>query len=394
MMFHVKHPHFTNNVTSGRAFTRRTGLTAAILAGALFATACTGNVTPAKGWAPPVPGPNGILLLQSGPGRLTSAKADGSRVADYQMEGQKTSTFFGLREQQAAPSPLYAAPLVAGNAVYLVAYEGRVVRVNLDNNNLSQQWVTDLNEKVVATPVLRGDRLYVSTENGHLEVLNTANGTRITSNRPTEGRVWGAPALQETRIFIGTLDSSELLAVNADTGNVEWKQKAVGAAAADLVVDGDLLVVPSFDRSLHALETAGGTEKWRFTGDGWFVGKPLVTKDAVYAATMRGSVYALDRAGKLTWRFDRDGLEFRSAPLLAGDTLLVAARNGTIVGLDAATGAEKWTRTAESATIDANGTLLESAVYYTTDDHRLLRIDPAKGDIQTFNVQPPKGNGK
>ena len=383
-MFHVKHPHLTN----------KTGLTGAILAAALFGTACTGAVNPAKGWAPPVPGPNGVLLVQSGPGRLTTAKPDGSRLADYQIEGQKTSAFFGLRETQAAPSPLYAAPLVDKNAVYLVAYEGRVVRLNLDNGNLSQQWVTDLHEKVVATPVLRGDRLYVSTENGHLEVLNAANGTRVNSSRPTDGRVWGAPALQESRIIIGTLDSSELIAVNADSGAVEWKQKAAGAAAADLVIEGDLLIVPSFDRSLHALDAATGAEKWRFTGDGWFVGKPVATKQAVYAATMRGAVYALDRSGKLLWQFDRNGLEFRAAPILAGDTLLVAARNGTIVALDAANGSEKWTREAENATIDANGAMLDGGVFFTTDDHRLLRVDPGKGDIQTFNVQPPKGNGK
>ncbi|MEI7924731.1 MAG: PQQ-binding-like beta-propeller repeat protein [Chloroflexota bacterium] len=389
MMFHVKHPQFTHKVSA-----RKTALTGLIAASALFAAACTRSVTPAKGWAPPVPGPNGVLLVQSGPGRLTTTKPDGSRLADYQIEGITTSTFFGLRQTQAAPSPLYAAPLVAGNAVYLVAYDGRVVRLNLDGNNLGQQWVTDLGEQVVATPVLRGDRLYISTEHGRLEVLNTANGTRITSNRPTEGRVWGAPALQETRIFIGTLDSSELLAVNADTGNVEWKQKGVGAAAGDLVLEGDLLVVPSFDRTIHALATTDGVERWRFAGDGWFVGRPLVTKDTIYAGSMRGSVYALDRAGKMLWRFQRAPLEFRAAPILAGDTVIAAGRDGTIVGLDAKTGAEKWTRSADSAVIEANGVLVDGAVYYSTDDHRLLRLDPAKGDIQTFNVQPPKGNGK
>ena len=384
MMFHVKHPHFTH----------RTALSGAILAAALFATGCTGDLSPAKGWAPPVPGPNGVLLVQSGPGRVTTAKADGSRVAEYQIQGPTTSSFFGLREQQASPTPMYATPLVAGNAAYVVSYDGRVVRLNLDNNGLSEQWVVDLHEQVVATPVLRGDRLYVSTENGHLEVLNAANGTRITSTRPTEGRVWGAPALQDSRIFIGTLDSSELIAINADSGNVEWKQGDVGAAAADLVVDGDILVVPSFDRSIHALDTAGGAEKWRFTGDGWFVGKPVVTKQAIYAATMRGAVYSLDRNGKMLWKFERAGLEFRAAPLLAGDTLIIAARNGTIVALDAASGAEKWTRAAENARIDANGAIVDGSAFFTTTDHHLLRVDAAKGDIQSFNVQPPKGDGK
>ena len=383
MMFHVKH-----------RLTRRFALTtSALLAAAVLVTGCTGEISPARGWAQPVPGPDGVLLVQSAPGRLTAAKPDGGRVADYQIQGPPIATFFGLREGQGSPTPMYATPLVDGNAAYLVSYDGRVVRLKVDGGSVSEQWVTDLHEKVVATPLLRGDRLYVSAENGRREVLNTANGARVSSTRPTDGRIWGAPALQQSRIFIGTMDSSELIAVNADTGNFEWRQDSVGAAAADLVVDGDLLVVPSFDRSIHALETAGGTERWRFTGDGWFVGRPLVTQQVIYAATMRGSVYALDREGKMLWRYQRADLEFRAAPVLAGNTLVLADRDGTFVGLDAATGAEKWTRTPEQTKIYANGLLLESGVYFVTDDHRLLRVDPAQGDIQSFNVKPPQGNG-
>lgn len=383
MMFHVKH-----------RLTRRLAVTAsALLAAAVLATGCTGTLSPARGWAQPVQGPEGLLLVQSAAGRLTAAKPDGSRIADYQIQGPPTTVFFGLRESQAQPTPMYATPLVDRDAAYLVSYDGRVVRLKVDGSGVAEQWVVDLHEKVVATPVLRGDRLFVSTEHGRLEVLNAANGTRISSTRPTEGRVWGAPALHEGRIFISTLDSSEVVAVNADTGGVEWKRETVGAAAADLVVDGDLLVVPSFDRTIHALETAGGAERWRFTGDGWFVGRPLVTPQVIYAGTMRGSVYALDRQGKMLWRYQRPDLEFRAAPVLAGNILVVADRDGTFVGLDAATGAEKWTRTPERTKIYANGVLLDSGIYFVTDDHRLIRVDPQQGDIQSFNVKPPQGNG-
>ena len=378
-MFHVKH---------------RTALTVStLIVAALLASGCTGTTSPATGWMPPVAGPNGILLVQSAPGRITTAKSDGSRIAEYEIRGAATTNFLG-RTSQGAATPIYATPLVDGTAAYVVSYAGRVVRLNLDNGALSEKWIADLHENVVATPVLRGDRLYVSAENGQLSTINTTTGKILGATHPTAGRVWGAPALQDGRIFIGTLDSSEVIAVNADSGATEWRRGGVGAAAADLVVDGNTLVVPSFDRTIHALDSAGGTEKWRFTGDGWFVGKPLVTQQGIYAGTLRGSVYALDRSGKLRWVFARAGLEFRAAPILVGDTLVMADRSGVFIGLNANTGAEKWTQTAEHATIDANGVLLDSGLFFTTTTYSLIRLDPVTGESKTFNVQPPKGDGK
>lgn len=389
-MFHVKHRAWTTRV----ARMARTALTT-LAASALFLAGCTGDVAPAKGWASPVVTANSTLLIQSGPGRVTAVKADGSRIADFELKGVTTRDFLG-RERPGAATPFYATPLTDGTTAYLASYGGRVARLSLENGSFTEKWVVDLRESIVATPVLRGDRLYVSAESGQMLVLNAANGQTVTATRPTVGRVWGAPALQQSRIYIGTLDSSEMIAVNADTGATEWRQGVVGATAADLVVDSDLLLVASFDRTLHALELADGRERWRFAGDGWFVGRPLATPRAIYAATMQGSVYALDRTGRELWRFTRDNdkFEVRAAPILAGETLIVAGRDGTFVGLHAATGVQQWTRTAEKTAIEANGVLLESVVFFTTTDYRLLRLDPASGDLKTFNVQPPTGDGK
>lgn len=373
-MFHVKH--------------RAAFAVGALLVTALLATGCTGAVTPPKGWAPPVSTSNSTLLVQSAAGRLTAVKLDGTRIADFELKGATTRDWIG-REQQAAAMPLYASPLVDGTNVYIVSYKGEVARLSLDGGAINQKWMTDLKQNVVATPILRDGRLYVTTENGRLAVLNADSGSTVADSRPTTGRVWGSPAAQEDRIYIGTLDSSEILALNTSNGATVWKHTGTGATAADLVIDGSTLMVPSFDRTLHGLDAASGKQTWEFTGDGWFVGKPLLTPDVIYAGTMSGSVYALDRSGHAKWQFRGKGLEFRATPILVGSTLIAVSRNGTFVGLDAATGAEKWTRPTEKAEIDANGVQVENAVYFTTNDYRLLRLDPASGDIQTFNIQPP-----
>jgi len=382
-MFHVKHRLKHRVVAFG-----------ALIALTLVATGCTGAVTPPKGWAPPVSIPNDAILVQSGIGRLTTVKSDGTRIADFSLPGSISHDFLG-REKEDPSAPLYATPLVDGTAVYVASYSGMVTRLTLDNGTIAQQWAINLHETVVATPVLRGDRLYVSTENGHLQVLNAANGTAISASRPTVGRVWGAPATKDDRIFIGTLDSSEILALNTSNNATIWKHNGTGATAADLVIDGDTLLAPSFDRGIHSLDLATGDQKWAFTGDGWFVGRPLLTKDAIVTGTMSGSMYSLDRSGKQQWKYTAAKSaqnEFRATPILANGTVIAASRNGTFVGLNAATGAEQWTRTVDKAEVDADGVMIGNAVFYTTNDYRLLRLDPASGDIQTFNIQPPSGS--
>ena len=146
----------------------------------------------------------------------------------------------------------------------------------------------------------------------------------------------------------------------------------------------------SFDRALHALDgAAGGAERWRFAGDGWFMGAPLSTGNTIYAATMRGSVYALDDSGHQLWQYQRAAAEFRASPILAGGTLVLAARDGSMIGLDPATGTERWAQTVPGARVDANGLLLESNLFYITTERTVLRVDPTSGSAQTFTVQPP-----
>lgn len=373
-MFHVKH---------------RAALTAAALVIALLASGCTGVIGSAHGWAPPVAGPGGLLIVQSGAGTVAAVNGSGSPVAQYTVEPAPVRGMLG-RTSADQPTPFYAAPVVEGNTLYLVTYKGRAVRLELKDNAFAAAWTVDLPPHVIATPVLTGNRLYVTAEDGTLHVLDTANGNIVRSSRPTTGRVWGSPAFRDGRLYVGTMDSSELLAVSADSGDIAWRQNGTGATAADVVIEGDTLVVSSFDRTLHALDAATGRERWRAEGDGWFVGRPLVTANAVFAATLRGTVYAFDRSGKPLWQVPHEGFEFRAAPALVGDALVLADRDGAFVGLDAKNGAPRWNRAAEKAKIDANGAVVEGGVFYSTTDHQLLRVDAASGDLKTYAVQPPK----
>src|SRR5690606_34959244 len=110
-----------------------------------------------------------------------------------------------------------------------------------------------------------------------------------------------------------------------------------GAPVAGFALTGNLLIVGSFDRALHALDlTAEGEERWRLDVGGWVMAEPLVDGDTVYALTTRGGVYAADaNTGGQRWEFLDEERQFRSRPVLVDGTLVLAAKDGTVIGLDA-----------------------------------------------------------
>ena len=379
----------------------------------LVGAGCATAATPI-GWASPVATEKGLVVVQDKPGHLVAMDPrSGAEVWRFPA-GLKGAGDPAKVLGDAIKSPYYATPVTSGSALYVASYLGDVIRLDYDGGTLAAAWHVNLTATptlwgfkipaisaprpttVVATPQLRGDRLFVFAEDGRVIVLATKDGRTLSSTRPTEGRVWGAPARRDATIYIGGLDSSDLVALNADSGAVEWTQRLSAATAADVVVDGDTLIVASFDRTLRALDaTKVGAERWRFDGDGWFVGAPLVTRDAVYAASMRGTVYALGKDGKERWHRTEPGAngvarEFRAAPMLVGDTLIAVARDGTAFGYAAADGAPRWSK-AMGGNVEADGVLLESGLYYTTTARGLLRIDPASGATQSFDTQPPSG---
>lgn len=145
------------------------------------------------------------------------------------------------------------------------------------------------------------------------------------------------------------------------------------------MLDDDLLFVGSFDRSLHSLSvTQGGEERWVARGDGWFMSRPLVNGDTVFAATMRGSVYAIDRAtGAERWSYTApEDAEFRAAPVLVGGNVVVAARDGRVFALDAGSGTLSWSQdTQADGNLNADPLVDGDHIYYTTSKHNLVRVD-------------------
>ncbi len=120
-----------------------------------------------------------------------------------------------------------------------------------------------------------------------------------------------------------------------------WTFHAQGAIAANISIVGDLVLAPSDDGVLHALDITTGLERWSTQLAGP-AGGPMVADGTVFLADGRGAMHALNLAdGSERWPASVP-LNSPTAPTVDGDRLIVGTGDGQLVALSTATGAIAW----------------------------------------------------
>ncbi len=369
-MFHVKHRLRAHS---------RAPLTGALALLVLLAVGCATDLGSPDGWAAPVEA-GGSVLVQEERGKFTAIQLGGGPARIAWRFPEDAALPAGVdRDDLDDFEAFYATPIVDGSFIYLAAFSGQVLVLDITGGGPRVAWLRELPDQIVGTPVLHGGVLYVPTEGGELIPLNAETGATGASLAAGRERFWARPAVSGAAIYVAGLDR-HVRAVDRNGGEL-WTLALEGAVAGDLLLDGETLYVGALDRRMYALDVlADGAERWRFDGDGWFWSRPLLDGDTLYASTTNGSVYALDsRSGNELWQFRELDSEIRAQPVLAGGVLVVALREGVLFGLDPATGVRQWQETLAEGKLLGDPLVLESAILYVTDRGDLISVDPRNG---------------
>jgi polyvinyl alcohol dehydrogenase (cytochrome) len=163
-----------------------------------------------------------------------------------------------------------------------------------------------------------------------------------------------------------------------------WRVDGLAGVTGTSAIWGGTAYVGTWNGAARAIDLADGRTVWerQLTGGpgglGMIDDSPLVTADRVYLGDARGSLHALDRAtGAVVWsrRLDAHPLtRIFSSPVLVDGLLVVGVASvelalpasdfsfrGSVVGLDAATGAERWRLPTSSGTDGAGVSVWSSA---------------------------------
>lgn len=202
------------------------------------------------------------------------------------------------------------------------------------------------------------------------------------------------------KVFIST-SYGELIAVNAASGGVLWRQRLGAAVAGAPAVEGDTVYVVGRDSSAWAVAAADGKVRWQLPSTPGVTGMtgssaPAVGDRAVFLPTVSGELVAALKAGGLkTWdtpvvgqRLGRGyGMitDVTGDPVLAGNVIYVGNAAGRSYALDAGSGEAIW-----SAAEGAMGPMLPvgGSVFLVNDEARLVRLDAATGEV-IWSVEMP-----
>lgn len=255
-----------------------------------------------------------------------------------------------------------SSPAVADGTVFVTS-DGGVAA--LDAATGEQQWLNGNGTRL--SPAVAGGSVYAaaarSGEGTWTDVLFSfaaSNGTEQWRFDP-DGTITTAPAVADGTVIVGT--ESDIYAVDADSGDVQWQTSSDGPWATPAVA-GDTVYLQGGGEAgesnvVAALDTATGDVRWTTEVGTVPDISTDVTLDNLSPAVADGTVFvlvgrsdeeehslaALDAAtGEEQWRFGGDGRSVTSAPVVARDTLYVggdgAESEYAIFALDTATGTE------------------------------------------------------
>ncbi len=108
------------------------------------------------------------------------------------------------------------------------------------------------------------------------------------------------------------------------------------------IVAGDAVYAASHRGNLAKIELTTGRKVWEASVPERLSVGPGSDGRTTVAVTTKGMVYAYDDAGKPIWNVSV-GSEVLSEPVVAGGVVIVRALDNRFIGLDAQTGARKWT---------------------------------------------------
>lgn len=236
----------------------------------------------------------GVMVVQSADGRLAAHAADSGQRLWFADSSVPALSLRGT-------SP----PLVVGDQVLSGFANGKLGAFSLqDGRQLWELAVAiprgrselDRMVDIDAAPVVRGDTVYAVAYQGRLAAIARQSGTLLWSREFSS-----SSGLDVTggRVFISDAQD-HLWGLDSNGGAAYWRQERVQYRRVTApVAVGDVVAVGDFEGFLHFFAGSDGRQVARFeAGGGPILTPPLVRGDTVYALSAGGSVVAVQVGGE------------------------------------------------------------------------------------------------
>lgn len=236
------------------------------------------------------------------------------------------------------------------------------------------KWKSFVGGETYASPVVGLNSVYVATKSGSLVALGLDDGEERWRVDVGDYIARSTPALADGKLFVAA--GYALLAIDAETGQLQWRAPLRFAGSCSPVVAGGMVYVATQEGHVSAFTADTGEERWHYRNDNLLFGSPAVGDDVVIFADEAGRVTALEAdTGRELWQEGIDGEVF-STPAIAQGLVYVATNAPLLVAFDTDTGVERWRRAFGGASSPATA---DGVVFLGGADQSLRALDAESG---------------
>jgi outer membrane protein assembly factor BamB len=259
--------------------------------------------------------------------------------------------------------------------------------------------------RVTADPVVAKGVIYTLDATSTVTATNTSGAAvwskDIRPERDSDGDATGGGlAVYEGTLYV-SLGFGDLVAMDATTGAVRWRQQLDATGSGQPTVSGNLVYLLAGDDTGWAIDTKTGRVEWQISGAASVSNvlgapAPVVADDLAIFAFGSGEVQAVFRRGGLR-RWDASILgerpgralskidDLTGAPVVDGSVLYVGNQAGRIAAINISSGSRIWT-----AREGAVGPVWPAgdSIFAVTDRNELVRLDASDGS-RVWGVQLP-----
>jgi outer membrane protein assembly factor BamB len=192
-------------------------------------------------------------------------------------------------------------------------------------------WQADAEDQIRCMPTIVGDTSFVSGCNAKLNVVDLTQG-KLVSGVDLAAPTLCTPAVVGPIAYVGT-DGGTFFAVDWKASKIAWTYENRARPSpfwSSAAVSGDLVVVGSRDKMVHALNRQTGGPVWAFSAKRNVDSSPVVVGDRVYVGSDDGRLYGLKLAtGQEVWRFEAGG-RIAASPAVASRRLVIGNDEGVL----------------------------------------------------------------
>jgi len=236
---------------------------------------------------------------------------------------------------------LQGTPTIENGVLYIAANdhpndEHRLYAIDIAEGAV--QWQCDVDAGFGLSPAVTNEYVCVTAWDDSLYSIAADDGTVISTIK-TSGCSESPPAIIDGTAFVGSQDCVQ--AIDIERGAELWRTDTKDVSAAPTVDDGTLYVNTLFGDVL-AMDADTGEMLWQQKTEGDTHMSLGVDNETVYVGCSRGFVYAFEkRTGESRWMFDTEDHDYiNSSPVITPELLYTTSEAGYLLVINKQAGKE------------------------------------------------------